>query len=89
MLRIEGHMDSDGNSDISLAISDARANRVREELVARGVSGDRIRSVGMGEHYPLVSNNTEEGRRLNRRVEIVISAANGSDRASLMGHSTE
>ena len=88
-LRIEGHLDSGGDSDLSLAMSDARANRVREELVARGVSGDRLRAVGMGEGYPLVSNSTPEGRQLNRRVEIVISAANRPGPASLMGLSTE
>lgn len=72
MVRIEGHTDSTGGTEANLNISQLRADAVREALVSLGVDADRMKSVGMGEDYPLESNETEEGRALNRRVDIIL-----------------
>ena len=72
---IEGHTDSQGSDSANLALSQGRADTVREYLISRGVSPDRIRSVGRGEAQPVASNDTPEGRANNRRVEIVVQNA--------------
>ena len=69
-IRIEGHADSTGEEDLNDALSEARAARVRDQLVQRGVSASRITIVGHGERRPAATNNTAEGRAKNRRVEI-------------------
>jgi len=72
---IEGHTDSQGSDTANLALSQARADTVREYLVSRGVAPDRIRSIGRGEAQPVASNDSPEGRANNRRVEIVVQNA--------------
>lgn len=72
-VRIEGHTDSTGNADFNLRLSEARAQAVRDALVARGVNPSRVVSQGMGEAQPVASNSTDAGRQQNRRVDIVIS----------------
>jgi len=49
-----------------------RAITVKRELKNRGVSGDKLRAVGMGEEQPVATNDTAEGRAKNRRVEVKI-----------------
>src|SRR5690606_21166040 len=71
-VRIEGHTDSTGSAEHNLELSRQRAEAVRDELVARGISRDRIQTIGRGETTPIASNQTAAGRQLNRRVEIVI-----------------
>lgn len=71
-VRIEGHTDSTGSPEHNLALSQQRAEAVRDELIARGISQDRIQAIGRGETTPIASNQTAAGRQLNRRVEIVI-----------------
>jgi outer membrane protein OmpA-like peptidoglycan-associated protein len=56
------------NLDLSLR----RAESVKEKLFADGVGPDRITTVGYGKKYPVVANDTEENRALNRRVEVII-----------------
>lgn len=70
---IEGHTDSVGSEEYNLELSRQRAESVRAALVGRGISPDRIRTVGRGETTPVAPNETSAGRQLNRRVEIVIS----------------
>ncbi|RVT52251.1 OmpA family protein [Rubrivivax albus] len=70
-LRIVGHTDSTGSAEANLALSQARAARVREALLARGVAANRLEAVGMGPNAPVASNDTEDGRARNRRVELV------------------
>lgn len=70
-LRIVGHTDSTGSAAANLALSQARAARVREALLARGVAAGRLEAVGMGPNAPVASNDTEDGRARNRRVELV------------------
>jgi len=72
LIRIEGHTDSTGSADANLRISEQRANAVYEALVSLGVDADRITVAGMGEDFPIASNDTEEGRAQNRRVDVIL-----------------
>lgn len=76
-LWIEGHTDARGPDAYNLALSEQRAAAVRTALVARGIEPDRLFAVGVGETYPVATNDTVAGRQENRRVEIVISDRNG------------
>jgi outer membrane protein OmpA-like peptidoglycan-associated protein len=69
---IEGHTDNTGSADLNLRLSQERADAVKELLVAKGISPDRISARGHGLKYPLVSNDTAAGRQQNRRVEVVV-----------------
>ena len=68
---VEGHTDSIGTEEYNLALSDRRAKAVFDYLSSRGVDPARLRSVGMGEANPVASNETAEGRQLNRRVMLI------------------
>ena len=71
---IEGHTDQSGSADYNLRLSEARAQAVKRYLVEKlGVSGTRLEAHGYGKGRPLagVSQDTDEGRALNRRVELV------------------
>ena len=70
-LRVVGHTDGTGSAAANLALSQARAARVREALLARGVAPGRLEAVGMGPNAPVATNDTEDGRARNRRVELV------------------
>lgn len=72
-LKIEGHTDNRGTATYNLQLSRARAQAIADALIARGVSTQRLSVVGYGESRPLASNETEAGRRQNRRVEVIIS----------------
>lgn len=76
-LRIEGHADSTGSYAHNQRLSDRRAEAVRNYLELQGVRDARIDAIGYGESEPRASNATEEGRQLNRRVEISIQATEG------------
>lgn len=67
---VEGHTDSKGTDAYNLKLSRRRADAVRGYLVKHGVSPTRIRAEGFGESKPVASNDTEEGRAQNRRVEL-------------------
>jgi outer membrane protein OmpA-like peptidoglycan-associated protein len=69
---IEGHTDSRGSDYANLVLSNRRAESVKRYLVKKGIHINRIKTVGHGESKPIASNNTEEGRKLNRRTEIYI-----------------
>jgi outer membrane protein OmpA-like peptidoglycan-associated protein len=71
-LVIEGHTDSTGAASYNLDLSERRAAAVRQYLVLHGVASNRLRSRGLGEDYPVASNNDPAGRQQNRRVEIVL-----------------
>lgn len=70
--RIEGFTDNTGDYEVNLDLSTARAVAVKEELKARGIEDARIEAVGRGAESPVATNNTEEGRAQNRRIEFVI-----------------
>lgn len=71
---IEGHTDNVGTLDYNTTLSQARANAVGDALVARGVPAARIKTKGMAFLQPIATNETPEGRALNRRVEIIVKA---------------
>lgn len=71
-IRITGHTDNVGSDQFNLKLSQGRAESVKEALVKRGIAPDRIETLGMGKRQPIASNDTEEGRAQNRRVELVI-----------------
>ncbi|SFE12029.1 OmpA family protein [Nitrosomonas sp. Nm166] len=75
---IEGHTDSTGSHNYNQELSDRRAYAVQRALINNGVSSDRITSRGYGETFPVASNDTFEGRQLNRRVEVILSEDGGS-----------
>ncbi len=70
---VEGHTDSTGSDSYNQQLSERRANSVARYLIQRGVNASRIKAIGYGEQRPVASNDTPEGRRQNRRVEIRIS----------------
>ncbi|QUJ75907.1 OmpA family protein [Sulfitobacter albidus] len=71
-LQIIGHTDSDGDAAFNQQLSEDRARAVANVLTGNGVPGARIQTFGRGEAQPVASNLTPEGKRQNRRVEIVI-----------------
>ena len=71
-IRIEGHTDATGDAATNLNISERRANEVLNALVSLGVDSSRVTTSGMGEDFPIASNDTEEGRSLNRRVDVIL-----------------
>lgn len=71
-LHLEGHTDNVGDDAKNLDLSQRRAAAVMNYLVKQGLSQYRISSEGFGETRPVASNDTEDGRKLNRRVEMVI-----------------
>ena len=74
---IQGHTDSTGSEEHNQALSDRRAAAVRAYLSSRGVDPDRMAAIGMGEGYPVASNDTESGRQRNRRVDVLLKANTG------------
>jgi outer membrane protein OmpA-like peptidoglycan-associated protein len=71
-LAVEGHTDSTGSAQHNQSLSENRAGSVDRYLTGAGVSPDRISSAGYGKTQPVASNDTDSGRRLNRRVDIII-----------------
>lgn len=71
-ISIEGHTDSVGSDAYNLRLSKARAKSVRDYLVNSGVAASRLTSEGYGETRPVASNDTAEGRAMNRRVEMKV-----------------
>ena len=67
---IEGHTDSQGAAKMNQALSDRRANAVRDYLIANGISAARLTASGFGEDNPIANNKTRAGRKENRRVEV-------------------
>jgi large repetitive protein len=70
VVRIEGHTDSKGSRAANVALSQARADAVKAQLVQRKVPADRLRAVGFGPAQPTATNDTAAGREQNRRVEF-------------------
>lgn len=71
-IRITGHTDSIGKDKDNQILSEGRANAVRQAMIDRGIDPDRIEAEGKGESEPIDTNDTEEGRQKNRRVEFTI-----------------
>ena len=71
-IEISGHTDSKGANDYNLALSDNRAKAVVNYLIKAGIAANRLTSKGYGEEQPISTNDTDEGRQLNRRTEFKI-----------------
>jgi OOP family OmpA-OmpF porin len=71
-IEIAGHTDSNGEKEANLALSIRRAQSVADYFVKAGIPKERITAVGFGSERPVASNDTEEGRAQNRRIEFVV-----------------
>jgi OOP family OmpA-OmpF porin len=71
--QIVGHTDSAGNAQTNMNLSQRRAETTKAALVANGIEAKRISTSGRGELEPLQSNRTQEGRAVNRRIEVKLS----------------
>ena len=69
-IEVGGHTDSVGTDDYNMALSQRRAETVRDYLISKGIAADRLTAKGYGETKPVADNATEEGRFKNRRVEL-------------------
>ncbi len=69
---IEGHTDNVGSDEFNLILSENRAKAVYNYLVNNGIDANRLQYKGFGESNPIATNETEEGRAMNRRTEFVI-----------------
>ena len=77
MVTIEGHTDSQGSDDDNQRLSQNRAEAVRQLFIGQGIDQSRILATGLGEAYPIATNDTEAGRLQNRRVQIILSQVRG------------
>jgi len=72
LIRIEGHTDSVGAAEANLQLSEQRAVAVMAALVDLGVDQSRVTAIGLGEDFPISSNDDEGGRSRNRRVDVIL-----------------
>ncbi len=70
-IEVRGFTDSIGSETYNLALAKARSNSVASYLIEKGIKEDRVKAVGFGELLPTSSNESDEGRKQNRRVEII------------------
>lgn len=68
---VEGHTDNEGTNESNLILSKSRAKAVADYLTGKGIESTRITTVGKGASSPVTTNDTEEGRAKNRRIEII------------------
>ena len=87
-IQVLGHTDNTGTEKYNAALSKKRAGSVNDYLVTKGISPTRLTDIGYGELDPIATNETLEGRELNRRVEIVIVADKKLQRAAKNGDLT-
>lgn len=72
-LQVEGHTDSTGSDELNQKLSEQRASAVRGYLLQQGLAESSVTAQGLGKTMPVADNNTAEGRKQNRRVEIIVS----------------
>lgn len=68
-IRITGHTDNVGDPKANKVLSEKRAQACRDYLISKGIEGDRIEAVGLGDEQPLAANDSVDGRQKNRRIE--------------------
>jgi outer membrane protein OmpA-like peptidoglycan-associated protein len=68
---VDGHTDNSGGAAHNLTLSQQRADAVKQQLVAMGISADRLTTKGLGDTKPISDNTTIEGKANNRRVEFI------------------
>jgi outer membrane protein OmpA-like peptidoglycan-associated protein len=71
-IEMSAHTDSRGSDEYNFTLSDNRARSVMEYIISQGIARNRITSHGYGESKPVATNDTDDGRQLNRRVEFKI-----------------
>ncbi len=71
-LQITGHTDADGDEAANLKLSEKRAEQVKNKFIARGFNANQLKTDAKGEASPIATNDTPEGKKANRRVEIVV-----------------
>lgn len=71
-IEVAGHTDSAGSDSVNVPLSQARAQSVVDYLLEKGIAADRLSSVGYGSAKPIDSNDTQEGRAANRRIEFTV-----------------
>ncbi len=69
---VKGHTSSEGGDDYNMKLSETRSLSVKQYLISQGIVGERIAYKGLGETQPVATNDTEDGRQRNRRVEFEI-----------------
>jgi outer membrane protein OmpA-like peptidoglycan-associated protein len=69
-VEIQGHTDNQGNKDHNLKLSKMRADSVKNYLVQKGIDAKRMEASGYGSDKPVASNDTDDGKSKNRRVEL-------------------
>ncbi|HEY1077641.1 MAG TPA: OmpA family protein [Fontimonas sp.] len=69
-VKVDGHTDWVGTDGYNQALGERRANAVKQYLERKGVASDRIDTTSYGESKPVATNETDEGRALNRRAEV-------------------
>lgn len=72
MIDIDGHTDSQGSDAVNQALSEKRANSVKDYLIAKGVDASRLKATGFGASKPIANNATAAGRAQNRRTEMTV-----------------
>jgi OOP family OmpA-OmpF porin len=70
-IAINGYTDNSGAKDHNQTLSENRALTVKNEIVKSGIAADRLTSKGFGQESPIASNDTEDGKAQNRRVELI------------------
>lgn len=71
-VEVQGHTSSEGGDDYNQQLSEDRANAVRDYMIRRGIDGGRLTARGYGSSQPKADNDTEAGRKQNRRIELVV-----------------
>ena len=71
-IRIVGHTDNIGSDRSNQVLSEGRCREVKQAMIGRGIQAERIEIEGRGERDPIVPNDTDEHRQMNRRVEVVL-----------------
>ncbi|MEL7450685.1 MAG: OmpA family protein [Pseudomonadota bacterium] len=77
LVEVTGHTDSTGSDAINQPLSERRASSVGAYLSAQGLMSQRIATFGVGSNYPVATNDTADGRALNRRVELALVPVTG------------
>lgn len=76
-VELGGHTDGKGSDEYNAKLSDRRAKSVKTYLVGKGIAADRMTTQGYGESMPVATNDSDEGRELNRRVELKVTESKG------------
>ena len=71
-IEIAGHTDADGEDESNQALSEKRAEAVADYLVKAGLPADRFKAIGYGSTQPLATNDTDEGKAQNRRIDFMV-----------------